>query len=188
MANIHQKKQSHFGTGKSRYLSRQAYAVLEALAAAEQQGYPFIVVEINHALRLTLMVKDLIMPHHGLHEGEAVAYRITPRGKQALRQWLQRSQRGKPGDLCRECRQRQRHQQPSGRLAAYCLECQREYHRKRYHLRYGLVRQPKKKLCADCGQQPRAQTPKGRLYPYCVDCRKARETVIRQRWRERMKK
>lgn len=187
MANIHQKKQSRFGTGKARYLSRKAYAILQALADAEQSGYPFVVIEMNHTLCLTLKVKDLILPHHGLHEGEQIAYRITPRGKTALRQWQRRELRPVTDGLCCQCRLHPRHQQPNGRLLPYCQACSRDYAAKYYHLTDGKCRTPRRKRCADCGKRPRARTAKGRYYSYCVECRKVRQTVWRNRWRGKMK-
>jgi len=151
--------------------------VLEYLVAAKAQGSPYVPLEdVDSRTVKALFNRDWIFVGH---DGEL--YNITERGERAFHVYQQPARRNDA--ICPTCGIRPRHVTASGRLSAYCLECDNESKRKAYKLK-----RPTKNpdsLCPQCHKRQRHIYKNGRVTTYCLSCKNARNRRRKKKDRKR---
>lgn len=154
--------------------------ILLDLRQCKEAGWPYVRLNPTHyngRSIAALMARDWVFVSAGA-DGERVG--ITGRGLEALEVYL--PVRARHDGICPRCNVQPRGVRPNGRIMAYCLACEREYHRiKGARLR----RQPgfTDRLCTRCHERPRYRHIGGLGSGYCLEC--DRERAKRRNARQR---
>lgn len=145
-------------------MSSRMFDALQILRAAKESEFPFIDLPgVYKSTIRALVERDWIFPSPGL---DGIRYKITARGEKAMR-IFEEPLRSNPNKICPDCGIRPKHVSSTGRLAAYCLECDRVLSRRKWQHKTPRF---KSNTCPRCQRRPRHQYPGGRIATYCKRC------------------
>lgn len=165
-------------------LPRVTAAMFAALKFFDQQddvGHLWLPREGIHGATLSALRRnDFLVRSDGL---DGTKYQITTRGLYALQVCGLPLEPRRYDDICPNCSERPVAYSSSGRRVGYCVECHREFSRRKFHRRGGMLKPGR--LCPMCGERERHITPSGRVRPYCLECRRERAKDERRRKYER---
>lgn len=137
---------------------------LKLLRDAKKLEWPFIPLPGFHKLTVDALVRRRwVFASSGM---DGVRYKITDAGERALRIFEKPSRRN-PDKICPTCGIRPKHISASGRLNAYCTECERDLGRRKWQHNAPRF---KSHTCPRCEKRPRHQYPNGKTATYCERC------------------
>lgn len=163
-------------------MTRRMFNILRRLRTADEGDAPFITLDDVHKRTInSLVARDWIVASKKAF-GE-VRYRITGRGLKALKVYEVPSEKRSDG-LCPRCGVNERRVYDTGRLSAYCEDCENHHNRRQYAMK-GHQYVPGR-LCPDCGERPRHECSTGFIKPYCHECGIRRAKEERRRKHDRL--
>ena len=160
-------------------MTAKQLAVLNCLAEAKAQDWPFIPLEgVHQATINALFDADLI---YISPDCDGVRFKITERGERTRKAYLRPHRRN--DKLCPTCGERERHVTRSGRLDAYCLECGNKS--KRWAYRFKRPQKNPDTSCSRCHKRARHVYASGRVCTYCLKCKNIRNRRRKRQDRKR---
>lgn len=146
-------------------MSAKSLCVLNYLADALAQGWPFVVLDGVHPRTIQhLFEADLVAESKG---EDGTRYKITARGERTRQAYLKPINRR--DGICPTCGVRPRHVTASGRKEGYCLKCANGSKRKAYKLR--RPHHNPDRMCSRCHKRKVHISASGRVLTYCLPCK-----------------
>ncbi len=144
--------------------------VLLILRESDDDGYPFCGLDDVHWRTInTLSKRDFLMRSPGL---DGVKYKLTNRGKLALKMYETPVQVYRKDGICPVCGINPKHVYDSGRVYGYCLPCARTARRRNHQLNGYRVSRVFNEVCPRCQKRKRHLTESGRIKSWCLHCRR----------------
>jgi hypothetical protein len=155
------------------------WKVLDFLAKAKAQGWPFVTLEGVHKRTINALFEyDLI---DICSTADGTRYKITDRGERTRKVYETPTRRS--DGMCPVCGIRPRHVLKNGKVYGYCVECERDHKRKTYQLRRPRINPDR--MCSHCGKRKVHVSQNGRAITYCLHCKNVKNRSEKRKKRRR---
>ena len=156
-----------FGYGR---ITHKMMAVLVHLRQALDDDAPFQYLNDFHMRTVnTLVERFFVFKSPGL---DGIRYKITGRGKMALKLYESPVEDRRYDDVCPRCGNNPKHFYPNGRKYGYCLPCARIARRENNQLHGYRQARVFNEVCPRCEKRKRHVSESGRIKSWCLHCRR----------------